>query len=159
MLERLYINGSRNQKIELQHADLLKNGRFYLDNVWFVRDIDKWERDKHIVHKDIYICSDKGKEVFIPSFTYHGFRYVKVCGITESQATSDLLTFIVLHNVLKTRGNFSCLDNIINKLQEMTRRSDLSNFHYFPTDCPHREKMDGPLMPLFPVNKCCWILR
>ena len=27
-----------------------------------------------------------------------------------------------------------------NKLQAMTRNSDLSNFYYFPTDCPHREK-------------------
>ena len=51
---RLNINGCKGQKIELQHADLLKDGKFHLDNIWFVRDY--WERDKDIVHKDTFIC-------------------------------------------------------------------------------------------------------
>lgn len=135
---KLCVQGTKGQKIELQHFDILKNGKFYLDNVWFVRD--RWETDKQIVHKDTYICKGENEETYTPSFTYHGFRYVKVDGITEAQATSDLLTFIVIHSDLKTRGGFHCSDEIINKLQEITRRSDISNFHYFPTDCPHREK-------------------
>lgn len=137
---RLCVNGEKGQKIELQHADLLKNGKFYVNNTWFVRDMNNWERDKNIVHKDIYICKGEVGETYTPLFTYHGFRYVKVFGINDEQATPDLLTFIVIHSDIKSRGNFSCSDQIVNKLQEMTRRSDLSNFHYFPTDCPHREK-------------------
>ena len=135
---RLDISGFKGQKIELQHCDILKDGKFYLDNVWFVRDY--WERDRHIVHKDTYICKGEENETYTPMFTYHGFRYVKVTGITEKQATKDLLTFLVCHSNLETRGDFHCSDETVNKLQEMTRRSDLSNFHYFPTDCPHREK-------------------
>lgn len=135
---RLNISGVKGQRIELQHCDILKNGRFYLDNVWFVRDY--WERDKHIVHKDTYICKGEGEEIYTPSFTYHGFRYVKITGITEEQATKDLLTYLVYHSNLKVRGDFHCSDETINKLQKMTRRSDLSNFYYFPTDCPQREK-------------------
>ena len=134
---RLNINGCKGQKIELQHADLLKDGKFHLDNIWFVRDY--WERDKDIVHKDTFICKG-GAETYIPTFTYHGFRYVKVTGITEEQATKDLLTFVVFHSDLASKGNFSCSCEVANTLQEMTRRSDLSNFHYFPTDCPQREK-------------------
>ena len=135
---RLNIKGYKGQKIELQHADILKDGKFYLDNVWFVRDF--WERDKEIVHKDTYICKGDGAETYTPTFTYHGFRYVKVMGLTAEQATPDLLTCIVMHSDLKTQGGFFCSDNTINTLQEMTRRSDLSNFYYFPTDCPQREK-------------------
>ncbi|MBO4433694.1 MAG: family 78 glycoside hydrolase catalytic domain [Clostridia bacterium] len=135
---RLCVDGEKGQKIEFQHADILKDGKFFLDNVWFVREF--WERDKHIVHKDTYICKGEGKEVYTPTFTYHGFRYVKVTGIKDCQATKDLLTFNVLHSDLKTRGGFSCSDETVNKLQEITRRSDISNFHYFPTDCPQREK-------------------
>ena len=135
---RITINGYKGQKVELQHAEILKDGKLFLENVWFVREF--WERDKDIVHKDTYICSGRGKETYIPSFTYHGFRYVKVSGITAEQATPDLLTYIVLHSDLKSRGDFSCSDVVVNKLQELTRRSDISCFHYFPTDCPQREK-------------------
>ncbi|MBO4733227.1 MAG: family 78 glycoside hydrolase catalytic domain, partial [Clostridia bacterium] len=135
---RLNIKGQKGQKIEFQHADILKDGRFYIKNVWFARDT--WERDKNIVHKDTYICKGEGIETYTPRFTYHGFRYVKVTGIEPKQATKDLLTFVVRHSDLKTRGGFSCSDEVVNKLQEITRRSDLSNFYYFPTDCPQREK-------------------
>ena len=135
---RLNVSGEKSQKIELQYCDILKDGRFYLNNVWFVRDM--WERDKDIVHKDTYICKGESNEVYTPMFTYHGFRYVKVTGITEKQATKDLLTFLVFHSNLETRGDFRCSDETLNKLQVMTRRSDLSNFYYFPTDCPQREK-------------------
>lgn len=135
---RLLVDGIKGQEIVLRYTDMLKDGKFQVANVWFVRDF--WERDKHIVHKDIYICKGEKKETYAQTFTYHGFRYVKVTGITEEQATKDLLTFVVFHSDLKSRGSFSCSDETVNKLQEMTRRSDLSNFHYFPTDCPQREK-------------------
>ncbi|MBQ7725602.1 MAG: family 78 glycoside hydrolase catalytic domain [Clostridia bacterium] len=135
---RLKIRGCPGQKIELQHADSLKDGRFFIDNVWFVRDF--WERDQKIVHKDTYVCKGEGTETYLPTFTYHGFRYVKVTGITQEQATGELLTFVVMHSDLKKRGGFSCSQPTLNRLQEMTERSDLSNFYYFPTDCPQREK-------------------
>ena len=135
---RLCINGTKGQKVSLQHADLLKDGKFYMNNIWFGQE--HWEKNKHIVHTDTYVCSGEGTETYQPFFTYHAFRYVKVTGITAEQATPDLLTYVVFHSDLKSRGGFSCSDEMTNKLQEITRRSDLSNFHYFPTDCPHREK-------------------
>ena len=76
----------------------------------------------------------------MPHFTYHGFRYVYVTGITEEQATKDLLTYYILNSDIKQIGSFSCDNEIVNKLQEATVRSDFSNFYYYPTDCPHREK-------------------
>ena len=61
-------------------------------------------------------------------------------GITAEQATPDLLTYLVMHTEMEDRGGFTCSDPVANKIQEITRRSILSNFHHFPTDCPHREK-------------------
>ena len=136
---RLRIKGKKGQKIELQHADALNEGELNIKQIWFVTD--KWERDKEIVHKDTYICKGDGIEEYQPSFTYHGFRYVKVDGITEEQATNDLLTYVVYHTELNSRGDFSCSHEITTKLQELTRRSITSNFHHFPTDCPQREKI------------------
>ena len=136
---RLSIIGERGQRIELRHADSLSEGDLNLVQVWFLRN-ETWDRDREIVHRDVYICRGGGREIYQPSFTYHGFRYVKVSGITEGQATKELLTFRVYHTSLATRGGFSTSDKVLSELQTMTRRSILSNFYHFPTDCPQREK-------------------
>lgn len=52
----------------------------------------------------------------------------------------DAVTLVEMHSDLQARAGFRCSDEVLNKLQEFTRRSDLANFFYFPTDCPHREK-------------------
>jgi alpha-L-rhamnosidase len=117
---------------------MLADGVFDVQNIWFPYGFD-WERDRDIVHRDVYVCR-AGEQTYTPTFTYHGFRYVKVSGITPEQATSSLLTYVVLHSDLETRGGFECSNKTLNTLQILARRSALSNFHYFATDCPHREK-------------------
>ena len=135
---RLTVKGRTGQKIELRFAETLKDGDIRLDNVWFVRE--HWERDKDIVHLDTYICGGEGVETYTPAFVYHGFRYIRVDGITAEQATPELLTYLVMHTEMQDLGGFTCSDPVANRIQEITRRSILSNFHHFPTDCPHREK-------------------
>ncbi|MBO5221274.1 MAG: family 78 glycoside hydrolase catalytic domain [Clostridia bacterium] len=134
---RLKIRGNKGQRIELRHADSLADGDPDLRQIWFHHN---WERDQHIVHRDVYICKGEGIEEYQPTFAYHGFRYVRVDGIEEAQATEELLTYCVYHTDLHTRGDFFCSDVLAERLQEITRRSILSNFHHFPTDCPQREK-------------------
>ena len=129
---RLSINGTAGQKIELYHGEVVVDDCLYTRNLVF--------RDGDVTQHDIYVCDGSGNEAYIPHFTYHGFRYVLVKGITEQQATPELLTYLVMNSDLKERGGFSCSDETANKLQEITRRSDLANFYYFPTDCPQREK-------------------
>ena len=111
----------------------MKEGKPCLHNVRFVSSRDLFQ-------EDIYYCAGKKCETHIPRFTYHGFRYVYVEGITKEQATLDLLKYHVFNSDIKQIGHFVCDNGIANKLQEAAVRSDLSNFHYFPTDCPHREK-------------------
>lgn len=137
---RLEINGRKNQKIEMTHVERLVDNKISFDGLWFFKDEEQYAHDLELIHKDVYICKGEGKEVYTPRFTYHGFRYVLVKGITEEQATQDLLTYVVMNSDIKERGGFSCSDEIANKLQDMTRRSDLANFYYFSTDCPQREK-------------------
>ncbi|HZK39269.1 MAG TPA: family 78 glycoside hydrolase catalytic domain [Clostridia bacterium] len=130
---RLKINGTAGQQIELQFCEYLEeDGSPSYSNINFFPD--------GYAQRDIYICKGDGEEYYTPSFTYHGFRYCVVMGITAEQAKPELLTCLVLHSDLEERGSFKCSDEMANTLQELTRRSDLSNFHYFPTDCPHREK-------------------
>ncbi len=128
----LRISGTKGQAVSLEHGEHLINGRLDLKNIQFVPD--------GYVQRDRFICSGRGMQYYKPSFTYHGFRYVYVTGITEEQAVPELLTYHVLHAALEERGGFSCSDPMINQLQELTRRSTLANFYHFPTDCPQREK-------------------
>lgn len=132
-VERLKIKGRSGQVIELQFCEFLNGkGKASYQNLPFYPD--------GYAQRDIYICKGEGEETFVPPFTYHGFRYCVVMGIDENQATEDLLTYLVCNSALEERGSFSCSDATANTLQEMVRTSDLANFYYFPTDCPHREK-------------------
>lgn len=129
---------AKGQTLTLRYFELMQDGEPLIDSVVFPtsRFPDYYENNQ----KDVYICGGEPSENWMPSFTYHGFRYVLVSGITEKQARSELLTYHVMHSDLARHGDFKCSDDTVNKLFEMTVNSDLSNFYYFPTDCPHREK-------------------
>lgn len=130
---QLTIRGQKGQQVDLQFCEYIDpEGHPDYSNINFFPE--------GYAQRDIYILKGDGVEIFEPVFTYHGFRYCIVLGLTEEQATKDLLKAKSCHSDLKERGTFSCSDEIFNQLQEMTRRSDLANFFYFPTDCPHREK-------------------
>ncbi len=129
----LKIKGEKGQKISIYFCEeLLENG-----------DVDHRGMDfqPHAYdHRVVYTLKGEVVEEYTPSFTYHGFRYCLVSGICEEQATEDLLTYKVMSSDLKKNGDFTCSDEIVNKLQRATYNADISNFYYFPTDCPHREK-------------------
>ena len=131
---RLSINAKEGQEIRLTHGEIVNDGELSMANILF------GSKTRHgYQQRNWYICKE-GKQQFTPSFVYHGFRYVEVTGITEEQATKDLLTYLVIHSDVTLRGSFKCNNETLNKIQDCALRSDLSNFHYFPTDCPHREK-------------------
>lgn len=128
----LKIKGERGQRIELQFGEFLdENGNLTYRNINFFPD--------EYSQRDVFICSGE-EDTFMPWFTYHGARYCIVMGINEEQATKDLLSFVVCNSELSDTAEFFCSDETVNKLYNMCKVSDLSNFFYFPTDCPHREK-------------------
>ncbi len=140
-LTELHIVADPGQKIVLWHGEILKDGRFYNGNIIFPRP--GYEYYKEYNQKTVYIAKGGEKEVHIPSFTYYGFWYVLVQGLKEEQAGEELLTCLVMNSDLRHIGGFSCSDETANTLFEMAQRSDLANFYYFPTDCPHRECVSG----------------
>lgn len=132
---RLRVNGRRGQRIELTYGEVLRDGKLDLANICF-----REQTHSDTMHKDVYIAKGKRGETFLPRFTYHGFQYVLVRGIDRAQAKRSLLTACVCHSALPEVGQFRCSNEMLNRLRENVRRSTLSNFYYFPTDCPHREK-------------------
>ena len=132
-------NADKGQKIEMWHAELLKeDGSLDISSTIFDRPTTQFY--KEYSQKDVYIAKGESEESYTPSFTYHGFRYVYVTGIRDDQATGGLLTYVVMSSLNKVSGGFTCSSDTVNTLFEMAKRSDMSNFYYFPTDCPHREK-------------------
>ena len=129
---RLKIKGHKGQRIDIQCGERLRDGKLDFNNINFY--------PVGYSQRDIYIVGSDEEEIFEPMFTYHGFRYLYVYGITQEQATEDLLTYLAMSTDLAERGTFKCSDEMANTLYEMGRRSDRSNFFYFPNDCPHREK-------------------
>lgn len=138
-LVRLKIKGERGQKITMRFGEkLYHDGKFNLNSVYTVKE--GVEDYTQILHTDTYILKGGEEEVYVPFFTYHGFRYVLVEGLKPEQATKELLTYLVMNSDVARRSDFKCSDETFNTLYQMGVNSDLSNFWYFPTDCPHREK-------------------
>lgn len=129
---RLTVRGEAGQEIKLYHGEHLIDGKLERRNISF--------DENDYVQKDVYILKGGETERYTPRFTYHGFQYVLVKGMTPEQATPEALRYLVLNSDIPERGGFQCSDALVNTLQTLVRRSTLSNFHYFPTDCPQREK-------------------
>lgn len=88
--------------------------------------------------QDVVVCGE-GETVFCPRFTYHGFRYVRLSGVTREQVKS--VRACLIGTPLDEIGRFSCSHEGLTRLQQNTKRSTLSNMVSVPTDCPQREKM------------------
>ena len=129
----LKIKGEKGQKVTMIFGEIL-NTKCELD----MRGISFQPEALNL--RIEYTLKGDDVEEYRPTFTYMGFRYCLVDGITEEQATPDLLTYEVMSSNLKKNGDFTCSDDIVNRLQKATYNSDIANFYYFPTDCPHREK-------------------
>ena len=134
---RLSINGEAGQKITVRHGETLRDGLFDIGSTITVKD--GTEKIIGLHQTDVYYLRE-GVQTILPRFTYHGFRYAFVEGIREDQITDDLITYAVLSTDVNKRSQFECSDEVLNKIYDITINADLSNFHHFPTDCPHREK-------------------
>jgi len=91
---------------------------------------------------DTYICKGKGTEVWEPKFTFHGFRYVEVTGLTE-KPKKNTITGIVLGSDTTRVGHFSCNDPMVNQLYSNLVWTQRANFLEVPTDCPQRDERLG----------------
>lgn len=131
---RLRVDGEPGQQIYIQFCELMtQDGRpSYLNSGSFYPD--------GYGQSLLYICKGEPDETFVPAFCYYGFRYAMVFGLTPAQVRPETLTLLAAGTDLRDRGGFCCSDATMNALGRMARNSDRSNFFYFPTDCPHREK-------------------
>lgn len=90
--------------------------------------------------RDEYICAGGGKaEVWEPSFSYKGFRYVQIEGLPTRPEPADVLGRTV-HTKVEEVSEFSCSEPFYETLDKAMRRTLLNNLHGIPTDTPMYEK-------------------
>ncbi len=131
---RISLEGSPGQEIIIRYGERLKEDGT-LDQKELARFI--WTGE---TQTDRYICKGEGRETWESSFVYHGFEYAEITGLSGTPVTADL-TGVVLHTDLQSAGEFSCSNTMFNALQQNILNSFLGNYHGYPTDCPHREKI------------------
>lgn len=87
--------------------------------------------------KDIVVAGE-GSLVHEAKFTFHGFRYIRVSGI--SHVRKEDFTAVALSTEKEDQGSFDCSDPRLNRLYQNVRWSQRNNMISVPTDCPSREK-------------------
>ncbi len=129
---RLRITALAGTKITLRHAEMVQNdGELYTANLRSARATD------------IYVCCGGGRaEIFQPRFTFHGFRYVEISGLTAPLQSDDVRA-VVLHTGMTPTGTFETSNPLLNQLQSCIRWGQRSNFLEVPTDCPQRDERLG----------------
>lgn len=118
-------------QVRLRHAESLdENGNFYTGNLSFAKS------------EDTFRSAGQPAE-YLPRFTCHGFRYLCVEGLPESQRDPAAFTACVLTTDLRRTGQFRCSDERVNQLQSNIQWSQQDNFLEVPTDCPQRSERLG----------------
>ncbi|MCW3805348.1 family 78 glycoside hydrolase catalytic domain [Plebeiibacterium marinum] len=92
--------------------------------------------------QDIYITKGSKQEIIQPGFTYHGYRYIEITGITSPLPLSDVKG-MVLSSVHKFNSYYETSNPQVNKLWENITWSTWGNFLSIPTDCPQRNERLG----------------
>ncbi|WP_340114185.1 glycoside hydrolase family 78 protein [Maribellus mangrovi] len=128
---RVKLSGTVGDAVQLQFAEVLdKEGNFYTANLRAAKATDT------------YIFGESGEVTYEPSFTFHGFRYVKITGVENAPDPKDL-TGVVIYSDMPSTGSFECSNPMINQLQHNIRWGQKGNFLDVPTDCPQRDERLG----------------
>lgn len=97
-----------------------------------------WQRDVYVTRG---APDSSGAETYTPRFTFHGFRYVEITGLPEgTDAGRITVTGLRLGSDVADAGSFSCSNELLNRVQQMCRRTFLANIFSVQSDCPHRER-------------------
>lgn len=124
---RLRVHIPRGQTVHLQFGELLQHGNFYRDNL-------------RTALAEYYWTSDGSAHTIEPTFTFFGFRYVKVEGL---QIRKEDFTALVLHSYIPIIGTISTGHALVNKLISNTLWGQRGNYLDVPTDCPQRDERMG----------------
>ncbi len=118
------------RRIILQYSEVMQDGCFYNENLRSATAEFRW-------------ISDGTRKAARPHFTFFGFRYVKVSGITVDETNRADFTAVAIYSDLEETGRITTANAKINRLIENTKWGEKGNFLDIPTDCPQRDERCG----------------
>ena len=131
---KVKVHGPAGATITLRHAEVLENDELGTRPLRSAKATDR------------FILSG-GEDVFEPTLTFHGFRYVEVDGwpggAEALRQALGALTAVVVSSELRRTGEFGCSDELLNQLHRNVVWGTWGNFLDVPTDCPQRDERLG----------------
>ncbi|MEW6744733.1 MAG: glycoside hydrolase family 78 protein [Planctomycetota bacterium] len=129
---RLRVRGEEGTTVTLRHAEMLEpeTGAIYTTNLRAAEASDR------------YILGSSADAFLEPHFTYHGFRYVEVRGLSEKPALEDFTGRVFCSSCPQT-GSFECSSALVNRLFLNILWTQRANLTSTPTDCPQRDERLG----------------
>lgn len=122
-------NLSKGTKVVLDFGEILQHGNFYNEN--------------YRGAKSQFVYISDGKDEWVkPSFTFFGFRYVRVSG-WEGEVNAEDFAGKVVYSDMEITGNIETGHAKVNRLFLNALWGQKSNSIDFPTDCPQRDERLG----------------
>jgi alpha-L-rhamnosidase len=129
---RIKLHGNKGDTATLRYGEMLHpDGRLMTENLRKARATDTY-----------ILKGDPDGEEWSPRFTYHGFQYCELTGLSSAPLLSEIKG-LVLHSETALTSQFECSDDIINQLFKNITRTQRANFLEIPTDCPQRDERLG----------------
>ncbi|MFD0704238.1 family 78 glycoside hydrolase catalytic domain [Alloscardovia venturai] len=126
---RLHLKNAHNgQTIMVKHAEIINNDGSL--NTTFLRT----------AQATLVYTATEGGQTYQPQFTYMGFRYISVSGVSAEDVEVE---GVALYSDMKQIGHFSSSNPQINRLQKNIEWGSKSNLMDIPTDCPQRDERMG----------------
>lgn len=93
----------------------------------------------HAAPQNHSIIADGKPHQWRPYFSYHGFRYAEISGLSKAPQPGQIKGLFV-HTDVPITATFQSSDPLLDRIFAMGIRSHHGNMHSILEDCPHREK-------------------
>ncbi|WP_317890146.1 family 78 glycoside hydrolase catalytic domain [Paenibacillus sabuli] len=140
-IPRIVVHGQKGTQLRIRYAEMLNDaskgadgpvGSIYVANL------------RNAQATDVYTLKGAAdEEIYQPTFTYHGFRYVEITIANGESATIKSLTGKVAMSALPETGSIETSNSDINQLFRNIMWGQRGNYFWIPTDCPQRNERVG----------------
>ena len=115
-------------KVCFQFGEILQEGNFYNENL-------------RTAKQEFCYISNGEKAYVRPHFTFYGFRYMKITGMSD--IVPENFRGCVIYSQMEQTGRIVTDNGKINRLFENALWGQKGNFLDVPTDCPQRDERMG----------------
>jgi len=128
---RFELTGRAGTTATIRHGEMLNaDGTLYTENLRTAKATDT------------YTFAEDGTAAYEPTFTFHGFRYIEITGVTQPPRV-DQVTGLVWGSDLPSTGTLETSSPMLNQLQSNILWGQRGNFLSIPTDTPARDERLG----------------